>query len=237
VGSGLRAPHELTHVVARRTLPPTQPQAATPGRFSVRAFCDRPPDELARALLGCSLVSTVGGERAAGVIVETEAYGGAEDPASHAATRCGVTDRNRAMFGPPGFVYVYRSYGMHWCLNVVAGPEGTAGAVLVRGIDPVEGQEVMKARRRGKLPLAAGPGRLSEALGVTGTLYGHDLAEAPLLLLPGTQVPDAAVLRSGRVGVRNAAERLLRFYVGGAAGVSGARSGVSPGRQGVGTQR
>jgi len=227
VGRGLRAPHELTHTVARRTSPPAQTQAATPGRFSVRAFCDRPPDELARALLGCVLLSTVGGVRAAGIIVETEAYGGAEDPASHAATRSGVTDRNRAMFGPAGLLYVYRSYGMHWCLNVVAGPEGTAGAVLVRGLDPVEGEEVMRARRRGRFPLAAGPGRLAEALGVTGALYGHHLAEPPLLLLPGAPVPDAAVLRSGRVGVRKAVERLLRFYVRDAPGVSGERTASS----------
>lgn len=180
---------------------------------------DLAPPDVARALLGARLVSDIGGVRTSGVIVETEAYLGPDDPASHAATR-GVTDRNRVMFGPPGRAYVYRSYGVHWCMNVVCGPEGSAGAVLLRGLEPLEGRREM-ARRRGRpAPLAAGPGRLCQALGITGEYYGHDLTRRPLRLLGGWSVPDAEVGVSGRIGVSRAADRPLRFFVRASAGVS-----------------
>jgi DNA-3-methyladenine glycosylase len=161
--------------------------------------------------------------RTGGVIVETEAYLGAEDPASHAATRQGPTARNRAMFGPPGRAYVYRIYGVHWCLNVVTGPAGRAEAVLLRGLEPVEGVEVMDSRRGGSRDLASGPGRLCQALGVDGALYGHDLTTLPLCILPGWHVPDEEVIVTGRVGVREAADWPLRFQVRSSAGVSRAR--------------
>jgi DNA-3-methyladenine glycosylase len=181
--------------------------------------------DVARALLGCRLVSTVGGVRAVGVIVETEAYAGPTDPASHAATRSGVTARNRAMFGPSGRAYVYRSYGVHWCTNVVTGPVGEAQAVLLRGLEPLEGLPEM-ARRRGRVtPLGAGPGRLCQALGITGAHYGHDLSQPPLQLLSGWDVPDALVGVSGRVGVSAAADWPYRFYVLGSDGVSRAPGG------------
>lgn len=181
---------------------------------------ERPVLEAARGLLGACLTATIDGVRTIGVIVETEAYAGADDPASHAATLRGPTPRNRAMFGPPGRAYVYRSYGAHWCMNVVTGAEGEAQAVLVRGIEPVHGEAVMAERRRGLRPLGAGPGRLCEALGITGALYGHDLREQPLVLSAGWTVGDQAVGISGRVGVRAAADWLHRFYVRGSAGVS-----------------
>jgi DNA-3-methyladenine glycosylase len=175
---------------------------------------------VARELLGARLVSEVDGQRAVGVIVETEAYLGPDDPASHAATRSGVTPRNRAMFGPAGRAYVYRSYGIHWCLNVVTGPVGRAGAVLIRGLEPLEGEDVM-ARRRGRAAeLASGPGRLCQALGITGGLYGHDLELPPLRLVQGWEVPDDLVDVSGRIGVREAADWPLRFFVKGSPGVS-----------------
>ncbi|HET9950034.1 MAG TPA: DNA-3-methyladenine glycosylase [Longimicrobiales bacterium] len=176
--------------------------------------------DAARGLLGAVLVSTVGGERTAGVIVETEAYAGAIDPASHASAARGMTRRNRAMFGPPGRAYVYRSYGMHWCMNVVTGPAGQAQAVLLRGIEPLEGEDVMERRRGGARPLGAGPGRLCEALGITDALYGHDLREPPLVLEAGWSVPDACVGNSPRVGIREAADWPYRFYVRGSPGVS-----------------
>jgi len=175
---------------------------------------------VARDLLGVRLVSTVGDARVAGVIVETEAYRGSDDPASHAATRAGRTDRNRAMFGPAGRAYVYRSYGIHWCLNVVTGEEGRPQAVLLRGMEVLEGRETALARRGGRTPLAAGPGRLGAALAVDGALYGHELDRPPLRLAPGWVVADEAVGVSGRVGVREAADWPLRFYVRGSVGVS-----------------
>jgi DNA-3-methyladenine glycosylase len=176
--------------------------------------------EVARALLGSALVSTAGGFRAVVVVTETEAYGGVDDPASHAATRSGVTERNRAMFGPPGRAYVYRSYGVHWCLNVVTGAEGSGQAVLLRGAAPIEGLDLMRARRSGRTPLCAGPGRLAEALGVTDAMYGHPLSVPPLVLLPGWSVADERTGISGRIGVGVAAELPWRFYVRGAPGVS-----------------
>lgn len=179
-----------------------------------------PVPRVARALLGVRLVSTVGGEPVVGVIVETEAYLGADDPASHAATRTGVTERNRAMFGPPGRAYVYRSYGIHWCLNVVAGTEGEGGAVLIRGLDLLAGHESARRRRGGTTLLTRGPGRLAQALGVTDALYGHDLSAPPLYLLPGWRVDDADVAVTPRIGIRRAAERLLRYHVRGSPGVS-----------------
>ena len=184
-----------------------------------RAFLRRPAVDVARDLLGCRLVSTVDGRLTSGVIVETEAYQGPEDPASHASTITGRTKRNAVMFGPAGFSYVYRIYGMHWCMNVVTGPEGEAGAVLLRALDALEGQEVMK-ERRGREPLTTGPGRLCQALGLTGGLYGHDLRAEPLELQAGWAVPTDLVGVSTRIGVHQAADWPHRFYVLGASGVS-----------------
>lgn len=192
-----------------------------------------PVEEAARGLLGCVLESTVDGVLVSGVIVETEAYGGPDDPASHAATRSGPTERNRAMFGPPGHAYVYRSYGVHWCMNVVTGDPGRGQAVLVRGVEPLFGKGVMERRRGGRRPLTAGPGRLTEAFGITETLYGHDLRRVPLVLRSGWSLEAAAVGVSVRVGVTKAAERPHRFYVRGSRGVS-RPDGWGTGAQGAG---
>lgn len=185
------------------------------------AFYDRPVAQVARDLLGGVLETVVDGHRCAVVVVETEAYGGSDDPASHAATRVGVTERNRVMFGPPGRAYVYRSYGVHWCFNVVTGPEGVGSAVLVRGGAPLVGLDVMRERRGGRLPLAAGPGRLAQALGVDIAHYGLELMEGPVRVLQGWSVSDHRVGVSPRIGISTAADRPLRFYVRGAPGVSG----------------
>lgn len=174
---------------------------------------------MARGLLGHRLVSTIGGRRTSGVIVETEAYDGAADPASHAATLRGLTKRNAVMFGPAGFSYVYRIYGMHWCMNIVTGPEGEAGAVLLRGLHAMEGRQAMK-QRRGREPLSTGPGRLCQALGITGDLYGHDLRSEPLQLQAGWAVAPDLVGVSTRIGISAAADWPYRFYVLGASGVS-----------------
>ncbi len=181
---------------------------------------DRPVEVVARSLLGAWIVSSIGRVTCAGIIVETEAYGGPDDPASHASTRAGITRRNRAMFGPPGRAYVYRSYGVHWCLNVVTGPEGRGEAVLLRGLAPIAGLDVMASRRGGRSPLAAGPGRLAQALGVDDALYGHPLDQVPLVLAEGWAVSERDVVVTGRIGVSTAADWPLRFYVAGASGVS-----------------
>jgi DNA-3-methyladenine glycosylase len=176
--------------------------------------------DAARTLLGCCLESTIGDARVVGVIVETEAYDGPEDPASHAATAAGRTARNRAMFGPPGRAYVYRSYGVHWCMNVVTGRSGRAQAVLIRGIEPLIGEHVVHDRRGGTRPLTAGPGRLCAALGISDAQYGHDLRTPPLRLQAGWPVEDALVGGSRRVGVSKASDWPYRFYVRGSSGVS-----------------
>lgn len=175
--------------------------------------------EVARALLGIRLRSDVDAA-VIGVIVETEAYLGPEDPASHAATRVGITPRNRAMFGPPGRAYVYRSYGVHWCLNVVTGPVGRPGAVLIRGLEVLEGKALALRRRAGRPNLAAGPGRLTQALGVDGAFDRHDLGRRPLRLLDGWDVSDALVEVTPRIGIRKAADWPLRYCVRGSPGVT-----------------
>jgi DNA-3-methyladenine glycosylase len=162
----------------------------------------------------------VGGVLTSGVIVETEAYRGLDDPASHAATRIGRTARNAAMFGPPGHAYVYRIYGMHWCMNIVTGGEGDPQAVLIRALDPLVGAEEMALRRGGATGLASGPGRLCQALGITNALYGHDLSRPPLESRAGGRVSDAEVGVSGRIGVRAAHDWPLRFFVRGNPSVS-----------------
>lgn len=184
------------------------------------AFFAREAELVARELLGARLVSNLGGVTTAGVIVETEAYGGGDDPASHAATRVGRTERNAAMFGPAGRAYIYRAYGMHWCVNVVTGRQGDPQAVLLRGLDPLVGEQEM-ARRRGRTEaLASGPGRLCQALDIGGALYGHDLSRPPLELRPGWTIPDSGVGVSGRIGVRAASDWPLRFFLKGNLGVS-----------------
>ena len=182
------------------------------------SFFEADAVRVARSLLGACLLSSMEGETCAGIIIETEAYGGAEDPASHAATRTGVTERNRAMFGPAGCAYIYRSYGIHWCMNVVTGAEGDGQAVLIRGLRPVHGLDVMTRRRSGRHPLASGPGRLTQALGITDELYGHDLSNGPLRLLSGWRVGRHLASVSGRIGITAAAEWPWRFYVRGEVG-------------------
>lgn len=180
-----------------------------------QVFFAREAEQVARDLLGARLVSTVGGVRCAVRLVETEAYTGPEDEASHAAARIGRTARNDPMFGPPGRAYVYRIYGLHRCLNVVTGPEGFPAAVLLRAGVPIEGIDAMRARR-GPVPierLTFGPANLAQALGIDLTLNRHPLDRPPLWLEPDTVVPDACVRRTPRIGVTRAREALLRFVV------------------------
>jgi DNA-3-methyladenine glycosylase len=165
--------------------------------------------EIAEGVLGFTLVSTIGGKRTAVTVTETEAYAGSADPASHAFR--GRTPRNGSMFGPAGSLYVYRSYGIHWCMNVVVGAEGVASAVLLRGGVPTHGIASMVERRNRETNLADGPGKLCQALGVNGSHDGVDLRKGPVRLLPGPGLEGRTVERTPRIGISRATERLWRF--------------------------
>lgn len=163
--------------------------------------------EVAPRLLGALLVSEIDGRRTVLRIEEVEAYT-EEDPASH--SHRGRTDRNATMFGPPGRLYVYRSYGVHWCANVVTGELGEGEAVLLRGGSPVEGLEVMVERRHGRSRhLTDGPGKLTQALGIDGSHDGHDLSLPPIRLELAS-VPSAFVA-TPRIGISRAADRPWRY--------------------------
>lgn len=166
---------------------------------------------VAEGLLGWSLVSDVDGERVAVTISETEAYAGDDDPASHAYR--GRTKRNATMFGKSGLMYVYRSYGIHWCMNVVVGEEGVAHAVLLRGGEPTDGLETIMRRRNRSDHLTDGPGKLSQAIGATDEHDGHDLRSGRIRLEPGPGRSGRKVERTPRIGISKATDRLWRFVV------------------------
>lgn len=169
------------------------------------SFYDRPVQDVARDLLGAFLVRTIGGQRLVGRIVETEAYGGPEDLASHASrSRSG---RAAVMFGPPGRAYVYLIYGIHHCLNVVTGPEGTAEAVLIRALEPIEGISVR----------TDGPGRLARALAIDRALNGARLDGEQLRIAEPAGEP-FEIATGRRIGVDYAgewADRPWRFWISG----------------------
>jgi DNA-3-methyladenine glycosylase len=179
-------------------------------------------------LLNKVLVATdESGVRRAGRIVEVEAYAGAQDPASHAFR--GPTRRNRVMFGPPGHLYVYFTYGMHWCANVVCGPDGRAQAVLLRALAPLLGLPSMKAARGVALrerDLCRGPARLTQALGITGDDDDVDLVTRGRITVVDDGVPPPPEPASGpRVGLSVAGEVPWRFWVAGDPHVSSFRAG------------
>jgi DNA-3-methyladenine glycosylase len=169
-----------------------------------RSFYDRPTLKVARDLLGARLVRLLDGVRLAGLITETEAYVGETDLGSHA--RAGRTARTLVMYGPPGHAYVYFTYGNHWMLNVVCEQQGIPGAVLIRAIQPVEGQDVISSRRAGRDTF--GPGKLAQALGITGQENGIDLTErnGRLWIEEGQQVPTRLVTKGPRVGLYSVPE-------------------------------
>ena len=204
-------------------------------------FLENPSDVAAPLLLGCTLTRTItlNGEKHKLVarIVETEAYD-QDDPASHAFG--GLSERNAAMFGPAGHLYVYVSYGMHHCCNVVCGPEGFGSGCLVRAVEPLEGVEVMRelreagragkahtghvgkeqAERARKHPLKLrdltnGPGKVCAALGIDKELYGHDLTVEPLVLGFAPLLPGETIGRSPRVGISKNIDAPKRFFIEG----------------------
>ncbi|HVF19284.1 MAG TPA: DNA-3-methyladenine glycosylase [Mycobacteriales bacterium] len=184
------------------------------GNVLPRAFYDRPVLEVAPDLLGRHLRSRTADGTVVVRIVEVEAYRGADDPGSHAFR--GQTPRNATMFGPPGHAYVYFTYGMHWCLNVVCGPAGEASAVLIRAGSVVTGADVATARRPASSArdLARGPARLTRALGIDGTWDGTDLVRGVLTVHIGETTRRAAVSVGPRVGVSGpGAATPWRFWV------------------------
>ena len=187
------------------------------------SFFSRDTATVARDLLGAILMSSAGGVVTGGRIVETEAYLGADDPGSHAATR-GVTRRNRVMYGPPGRAYVYFTYGNHHMLNIVTEPDGVAGAVLIRAIEPMVGEHAMAERRGRSMALTDGPGKVAQALGVDLSDNGTELGNGRLEVFAGP-TSGLGVRCSGRIGLSSGHELPLRFYLEGNEHVSKARIG------------
>lgn len=176
---------------------------------------------LARDLLGRILFYRTPAGLLAGRIVETEAYTADADPASHAYR--GRTARNAVMFGPAGHAYIYFTYGMHYCLNVTAERTGTAGAVLLRALEPLSGLEIMRARgdRGPSTRLLSGPGKIGRGFGLTLGDNGRDFTRGPLGIAAGTPLPKALVAVTKRIGISRAVDLPYRFAVRGSPSVSG----------------
>jgi DNA-3-methyladenine glycosylase len=197
------------------------------------AFFARDTVRVARALLGCVLETRVRGVEAAGRIVEVEAYLGPDDPAAH-SYRNRRSARNASMFRGPGIAYVYLAYGMHWCFNAVAGRDGVPAAVLVRALEPVSGLAAMRRRRRtdDDRLLCSGPGRLCQALGITGAMDGLPLDGPRLCLRPPFRVPGRPVV-TPRIGITRAADWPLRFAEAGSPWTSRPEPRDGSGRDGT----
>ena len=179
-------------------------------------FFRRPAEIVAADLLGKVVVSSIGGRGTAGVIVETEAYLGYDDPASHGYLHR-RNARNAALFGPPGLWYVYLSYGMHWCANLVCQQAGYASAVLLRALEPLDGLEIMR-QRRGAVPdraLCSGPGKLCQALGIDRDLDGARMGASPVLVRRPVRSEQRRIAATPRVGITKAVDWPLRFVVAG----------------------
>lgn len=182
------------------------------GPILPRSFYARNTLEVARDLLGKVLVHG----RAAGRIVETEAYPGGDDRASHSSR--GLTDRTRVIFGPPGHAYVYFIYGMYECLNLVAEPEGTPGCVLIRALEPMAGLDLMRRRRPaapGIEDLANGPGKLTLAMSIDRSHYGADVTRGRLVVRAPAIPEPIEIAATPRIGITHCADRLLRYIITG----------------------
>ncbi len=174
-------------------------------------FLDQPADVVAKRLLGCELVREIDEELVRVRIVETESYD-QEDQASH--TFNGETKRNSVMFGPSGHLYVYFTYGMHYCCNVVTGKPGFGSAVLIRAVEPLEGMSIIESRRnRTGQEATNGPAKLCQAFGIDKRLNGHDLRAMPLQLIQLPQIDDQHIVTSTRIGISKGKEDLKRWYI------------------------
>jgi DNA-3-methyladenine glycosylase len=177
-------------------------------------FLEKPASEAAPLLLGCILERAVGGHVLRGRIVETEAYD-QTDAASHSYR--GMTPRTEVMFGKAGRLYVYFTYGMHYCCNIVTGPEGHGSAVLIRAVEPLEGEAVMTGLRRdrGGIELTNGPAKFCQAFAIDRKLNGHDLRREPCRLLPGNLLPARDIVQTTRIGISRGKDVPWRFYAKG----------------------
>ena len=192
-----------------------------------RSFFERYSPTVARELLGARLVRVTDGERLAGIVVETEAYRGERDPASHAYR--GKSRRNEVMYGPPGHAYVYFTMGMHHCLNITTETEGIAAAVLIRAIEPTEGVDEMKRNREVEElhRLASGPGNLTKAMRIDRSLNGEDVVNSDLLFLEGGSWVRRVRITT-RVGVSAGRAFRWRYFVRGNPFVSKGRPSGQP---------
>ncbi|HET7459213.1 MAG TPA: DNA-3-methyladenine glycosylase [Gemmatimonadaceae bacterium] len=213
-----RAPRSTSSENAAREFPARR---SRPGEVLPISFYDRDTRVVARELLGAVLECETSDGLASGRIVETEAYLGADDPACHAVA--GLTERTRHLHGPPGIAYVYLIYGAHWCFNAKTEREGNGSAVLVRAIEPVDGEALMRRRRptaKRDVDLTNGPGKLCAALGVTGVLDGVPLTRPPLVIRSGDVIADRDIDVTPRIGITRAADLPLRWLVRGSPWVS-----------------
>ncbi len=178
-----------------------------------------PAAEVAPRLLGCILERELDGQLLRARIVETEAYA-ESDAASHSYK--GRTPRTDIMFGPAGYLYVYFTYGMHYCMNVVCGPEGEGAAVLIRALEPLQGQELMSLNRRGRtgVEISNGPAKSCQALAIDKTWNGHDLRQSPVRLVIKPPLVSGQVVQTTRIGISQARDVPWRFYERGNAYVS-----------------
>ena len=193
--------------------------AASARRFLSRAvvaksFFARDTELVARELLGAILECRTAEGVVSGRIVETEAYLGEHDLACHAAA--GRTNRTAPLYGEPGIAYVYFIYGVHWCVNAVTRPLDHPSAVLIRALEPLDGIEIMKRRRRAarrEVDLTNGPGKLCEALGITGRHNRLSLQRPPLRILRGAAIPESQVIRTARIGITQSRDWPLRWVI------------------------
>ena len=178
------------------------------------SFFRRRAEEVARDLLGASIRSTVGGLPAGGLIVETEAYLGFDDPASH-GYRGRIHAGNANLYAPPGTWYVYRSYGIHWCANLVCGGPASGSAVLLRGVLPLRGLGLIRKRRGGvaEEALANGPGKLCQALGITRELDGIPMRRSGVVVSEANESGGESVTITPRIGITKAVDWPLRFVL------------------------
>jgi DNA-3-methyladenine glycosylase len=175
------------------------------------SFLNGRPEEAAPRLLGCELVRIIDGQTLRGRIVETEAYHQA-DAASHSYK--GKTPRVEVMFGPAAHLYVYFTYGMHYCCNIVCGPEGEGAGVLIRGLEPLQGIELMQSNRGGitEAQLTNGPAKICQALRIDKSFNGHDLLAEPIRLIVRPPLAPDQIVQTTRVGISKAKDVPWRFY-------------------------